>query len=82
MADSPRRLLTRAEVGEWLNISISTVNRLLAAGAFDTERVGERGLRITSESVQKYLIGQRQIYTLKVTATAQSRVERREGGGA
>ena len=48
-------LLNRGETAERLRVSIMTVRRLGAAGDLEEIRVGKRGIRITEESVERYL---------------------------
>jgi excisionase family DNA binding protein len=54
-------LLDRRETAGRLHVSIMTVRRLGAAGDLEEIRVGKRGIRITEESLERYLAGQRVI---------------------
>jgi excisionase family DNA binding protein len=53
------RLLDRSETAERLHVSKMTVRRLGAAGRIEEIRVGERAVRITEQSVERYIAGRR-----------------------
>ena len=53
------RLLTRDEVAQRIRMSSRTVRRLAEAGFLEEVRTGERAVRVTEQSVQKYLAGRR-----------------------
>jgi excisionase family DNA binding protein len=48
-------LLTRAEVAEVLGVSVQTVARLIGRGELETVPVGDRFVRIPTESLKAYL---------------------------
>lgn len=80
MAHMPGQcLLSRREAAERLSISISTLNRLIGAGVFDVRRVGERGVRITSDSVEKYIQSRQQTFRLCVHGAATAGIKARDG---
>jgi excisionase family DNA binding protein len=67
------RLLDRTETADRLHVSVMTVRRLGAAGDIEEIRVGTRSIRISEESVERYLTGRR------VTRDSPSRAHDREG---
>lgn len=52
-------LLDRGETADRLHVSKMTVRRLGAAGDLEEIRVGKRAIRITEESVERYLAARR-----------------------
>jgi excisionase family DNA binding protein len=52
-------LLDRGETAVRLHVSKMTVRRLGAAGDLEEIRVGKRAIRITEESVERYLVANR-----------------------
>jgi excisionase family DNA binding protein len=62
------RLLHRPEVAGRLRVSKTTVRRLGAAGDLEEIRVGTRGVRITEQSVERYLAARRITHTPETAA--------------
>lgn len=56
--DSGARLLTVDAVAEWLDVSRTTVRKLVAERQIETYRVGRR-IRIHPDAVNAYLAAQR-----------------------
>jgi excisionase family DNA binding protein len=48
------KLLSQEQVANVLNVSLSTVRRLVKAGLLQAQRIGPRTLRITEGSVAAY----------------------------
>lgn len=52
---SPDRLLTLADVADFLAVSLSTVRRLVRDGNLPAVRVGQRSIRVRPEDLEAYL---------------------------
>ena len=50
-----KELLSRREVADRLGVSVQTVGRLVDAGSLNGVRIGPRAIRVTAESVIRFV---------------------------
>lgn len=55
MATTDRRLVKLRDAADFLAVSPKTVRRYIAAGDLDAVRLGRRTIRITAESLDKFI---------------------------
>ena len=52
---TPRRILTTAEVAEYLHVSLGTVHKLVRLGQISAFRIG-KGFRFDRDAIEKLII--------------------------